>query len=328
MASTSCNSSRFQFRDMLARTISRRDFLAVGACAFTGVTLGQQDRGHVAAQDLFRISLAQWSLHRAIRAGDLDPLAFPRTARADFGIAAVEYVNQFYLGQIGDVGYFARLRRVADDEGVASLLIMCDELGDLGDPDRLRRRQTVADHCPWVDVAAQLGCHSIRVNATSDASLDAEEQQRLVADGLRSLCEYADVVGIDVLVENHGGLSSDARWLVNLIRRVDHPRVGTLPDFGNFRLSEDPERWYDRYLGVEELMPFARAVSAKSHEFDARGEEKSTDFSRMMRIVLDAGYRGWVGIEYEGDTLGEYEGIRATKALLERVRGELAPRYS
>ena len=266
-------------------------------------------------------------MHRAIRAGDLDPLVFPRVARADFGIEAVEYVNQFYLGRVGDVGYFAGLRRVADDEGVTNLLIMCDELGDLGDPDATRRRQAVANHFAWVDVAAQLGGHSIRVNAASDPGLAAHEQQRLVADGLRGVCEYADQASLDVLVENHGGLSSDARWLVDLIERVDHPRAGTLPDFGNFLVSEDPEHWYDRYRGVREMMPYARAVSAKSHDFDVGGEETSTDFTKMMRIVLDAGYRGWVGIEYEGDTLGEYEGIRATKELLERVRGHLAFHY-
>jgi L-ribulose-5-phosphate 3-epimerase len=326
MASTCCSSSRNRPREIPSRVVNRRDFLAVGSYALASVALGPVGRGHGAASDLFRISLAQWSLHRTIRAGELDPFAFPRVARADFGIEAVEYVNQFYLGRIGDVGYFARLRRLADDEGVTSLLIMCDEQGDLGDPDANRRRQSVANHCSWVDAAAQLGCHSIRVNAASDPGLPADEQQRLVADGLRSLCEYADQAGIDVLVENHGGLSSDARWLVTLIERVDHPRVGTLPDFGNFLLQDTPERWYDRYRGVEEMMPYARAVSAKSRDFDARGNETSTDFTRMMRIVLDAGYRGWVGIEYEGETLDEYQGIRATKALLERVRGELASR--
>jgi sugar phosphate isomerase/epimerase len=327
MASTSCSSSHSRPRESASAVATRRDFLAVGSWAVAGIALGPAVNGLVAERDLFRISLAQWSLNRAIRAGDLDPLAFPRVARAEFGIHAVEYVNQFYLRRVGDVGYFARLRRVADGEGVANLLIMCDELGSIGDPDATRRRQAVANHFAWVDTAAQLGCHSIRVNAASDPGLHAHEQQRLVADGLRGVCEYAEQVNIDVLVENHGGLSSDARWLVDLIGRVDHPRAGTLPDFGNFLVSDDPERWYDRYRGVGEMMPFARAVSAKSHDFDVRGEETSTDFKRMMRIVLDAGYRGWVGIEYEGETLGEYEGIRATKALLERVRGELASHY-
>ena len=327
MASICCNSSRNRPRETPSGVVDRRDFLAVGSCALAGIALGPPVRGLGAERELFRISLAQWSLHRTIRAGDLDPLAFPRAARVEFGIEAVEYVNQFYLGRVGDVGYFAGLRRVADDEGVTNLLIMCDELGDLGDPDATRRRHAAANHFAWVDVAAQLGCRSVRVNATSDPGLAAHEQQRLVADGLRGVCEYADQAGLDVLVENHGGLSSDARWLVGLIKRVDHPRAGTLPDFGNFLVSDDPERWYDRYRGVEEMMPYARAVSAKSHDFDVGGEETSTDFTKMMRIVLDAGYRGWVGIEYEGDTLGEYEGIRATKELLERVRGDLASHY-
>jgi L-ribulose-5-phosphate 3-epimerase len=328
MASICCNSSRNRPRETPSGVVDRRDFLAVGSCALAGIALGPAVRGLGAERELFRISLAQWSLHRTIRAGDLDPLAFPRAARVEFGIEAVEYVNQFYLGRVGDVGYFARLRRVADDEGVTNLLIVCDELGNLGDPDATRRRQTVANHWAWVDAAVQLGCHSIRVNAASDPGLHDLEQQRLVADGLRGVCEYADEADIDVLVENHGGLSSDARWLVGLIKRVDHPRAGTLPDFGNFLVSDDPERWYDRYRGVEEMMPYARAVSAKSHEFDARGNETSTDFGRIMRIVLEAGYHGWVGIEYEGENLGEYDGIRATKALLERVRSELASRYA
>jgi len=327
MASICCNNSRNPFRDTQCRVFDRRDFLAGGSCALAGIALGSVGGGHAAVPALFRISLAQWSLHRTIRGGDLDPLAFPRVARLEFGIEAVEYVNQFYLGRVGDVGYFARLRRVSDDEGVTNLLIMCDELGNLGDPDVTRRRHSIANHCAWADTAAQLGCHSIRVNAASYPGLDALEQQRLVADGLRDLCEYADAVGIGVLIENHGGLSSDARWLMQLIERVDHPRVGTLPDFGNFLVSDHPERWYDRYRGVEEMMPFARAVSAKSHDFDARGDETSTDYTRMMRIVLDAGYRGWVGIEYEGETLSESEGILATKALLERVRGALAVHY-
>ena len=212
----------------------------------------------------------------------------------------------------------------ADGEGVRSVLIMCDAEGALGAADGEERTGAVENHKKWVDAAAFLGCHSVRVNAASEGT--REEQQRLAADGLRQLAEYADSTDMNVLVENHGGLSSDGSWLAGVMQLVDHQRVGTLPDFGNFRVSADVE--YDRYVGVEELMPYAKAVSAKSHDFDAEGNERSTDFGRMMRIVLDAGYRGYVGIEYEGSNLAEPEGILATKRLLERVRDELSPAYS
>jgi len=297
-----------------------------------GVYLAPLACGGDPSDPVFRISLAQWSLHRALRAGEIDPLDFPQVARNDYGIDAVEYVNQFYVDHGEDAPYLKKLRSVADGEGVKSLLIMCDGEGALGDPHPPLRKQAVENHRKWLDAAQLLGCHSIRVNAKSDPDLDPLEQQLLVADGLRTLCEVADDYAIEVLVENHGGPSSDGMWLAGLIEKVGHPRAGTLPDFGNFLVEADAEdpaggRWYDRYRGVDELMPFAKAVSAKSHNFDERGEETATDYTRMMKIVLDAGYRGWVGIEYEGSTLSEPDGIRATKKLLERVRTELTPRY-
>lgn len=270
----------------------------------------------------FRISLAEWSLHRALRAGEMTNLDFPGRAAGEFGIDAVEYVNAFFKDKAEDAAYLAALNARCADAGVRSLLIMCDGEGDLGDADDARRARAVDNHRRWVHAARTLGCHSIRVNAASSGSW--EEQRERAADGLRRLTEFADTLGINVIVENHGGLSSNGRWLSETIRAVDHPRCGTLPDFGNFCLdwsrADDPAAWYDRYQGVAELMPFAKAVSAKSHEFDESGNEVRTDYARMMKIVLDAGYRGYVGIEYEGDRHSEPEGIRMTKALLERVR--------
>lgn len=266
----------------------------------------------------FRISLAQWSLHRTLRGGGLDHLDFPRKARS-FGIEAVEYVNSFFKDKAQDRAYLGEMLRRCQGEGVRSLLIMCDGEGALGDADADRRGKAVQNHHRWVEAAAFLGCHSIRVNAQSSGSY--QEQQKLAADGLRRLCEFADGHGIDVIVENHGGLSSNGAWLAGTLAMVAHPRAGALPDFGNFRVSATEE--YDRYQGVTELMPFARAVSAKSHDFDERGEETRTDYHRMLRIVHGAGYRGYVGIEYEGSRLDEDAGIVATLRLLERVRGEL-----
>jgi len=199
--------------------------------------------------------------------------------------------------------------------GVRNLLIMCDGLGNLGDPDAKARTKAVENHYPWAEAAKRLGCHSIRVNAASKGSF--EEQQKLAADGLARLAESAAQMELGVIVENHGGLSSNGKWLAGVIEMVGLPNCGTLPDFGNFTD-------YDRYQGVAELMPFAKGVSAKSHEFDAAGNEVRTDYPRMLKIVVDAGYRGWIGVEYEGNKLPEDEGIKATQRLLERARAELA----
>ena len=276
-------------------------------------------RGALAApadsKPLFKISLAEWSLHRTIFSGSLDNLDFPREAKRTYGIEAVEYVNQFFKDKAKDYDYLADLSRRAGDEGVQNLLIMCDGLGKLGDPDAKARTQAIENHFPWAEAAKRLGCHSIRVNASSAGSF--AEQQKLAADGLSRLAEYAGQFDLNVIVENHGGLSSNGSWLAGVMRQVNLPNCGTLPDFGNFHD-------YDRYQGVEELLPFAKGVSAKSHDFDAAGNETKTDYMRMLKLVLAAGYHGHVGVEYEGKALSESEGIQATKALLERARDELA----
>lgn len=263
----------------------------------------------------FRISLAQWSLHRTIRSGSLDHLDFAKVTREAYGLEAVEYVNSFFKDRAQDAAYLAAMNTRAKDHGVYQHLIMCDGEGRLGDPDAAKRRAAVENHRKWLDAAKTLGCVSIRVNAASDGTFD--EQQKLAADGLRQLCELGAPLGINVIVENHGGLSSNGRWLAGVMERVDHPRCGTLPDFGNFYE-------YDRYQGVAELMPFAKAVSAKSHEFDREGNESAKDYRRLMKIVTDAGYHSWVGIEYEGTALSEHDGILATRRLLERVARELS----
>ena len=272
------------------------------------------------ATALFGISLAQWSLHRALRAKRLDNLDFAAAARNDYGIDAVEYVNQFFRDKAGDEAYIARMKQRADDAGVRSLLIMIDGEGRLGDPDGAKRTRAVENHRKWLSAAKALGCHSIRVNAASTGTFD--EQQKLAADGLARLTELGANLDLGVIVENHGGLSSHGEWLAGVIRMVDMPNCGTLPDFGNFHLGGGKQ--YDRYKGVAELMPFAKAVSAKSYDFDENGEETHTDYLRMMRIVTAAGYHGRVGIEYEGSRLSEPEGIRATKRLLERVREQIS----
>jgi sugar phosphate isomerase/epimerase len=266
------------------------------------------------------ISLAQWSLHRALFEGRLAALDFPVAAARDYQVHAVEYVNVFFKDKARDAGWLDELKSRADAHGVTSLLIMIDGEGELGATDDAARRRAVERHLPWLEAAAALCCHAIRVNAAGDGAPDALAAR--VADSLVQLADAATPHGLSVIVENHGGLSSDGGWLAGVMRRAGHPRVGTLPDFGNFRI--DATRDYDRYLGVAELMPWARALSAKSYDFDAAGNETTIDFERMLGIVAAAGYRGHVGIEYEGERLSEPEGIRLTKALLERVRAPLA----
>lgn len=304
--------------------MKRRSFLTSILPGIGGVYLqakaGELAGGQDSGAPLFQISLAQWSLHRALRGGELDNLEFAPFARQEFGIDAVEYVNRFFKDRAEDTNYLNQMKRRARESGVRSLLIMCDGEGRLGDPSDKKRTQSVENHYKWVEVAAFLGCHSIRVNAASEGSY--EEQMKLASDGLRRLTEFASDRGIYVLVENHGGLSSNGAWLSGVLDRVSHPRCGILPDFGNFRISG--EERYDPYKGVTELMPYARAVSAKSYDFDETGNETTIDYRRMMEIVVGSGYHGYVGIEYEGDRLSEVEGILATQRLLVAVRKELA----
>ena len=271
-------------------------------------------------EPLFSISLAQWSLHQALFAGYIRSIDFPRITKEQFGIDAVEYVNSFFPDRKPEAKFVRELKTRCDDLGVTSLLIMCDGEGNLGDPDDEKRTQAIENHYKWIDAAVELGCHSIRVNAQSEGAPD--EQRKLAANGLLRLTKHADTKNLNVIVENHGGLSSNGAWLASVMREVDHPRCGTLPDFGNFILDWGTREEYDRYKGVKELMPFAKAVSAKSHDFDQDGNEIHTDYRKMLGIVLDSGYRGWIGVEYEGTNIGEFEGIIRTRDLLQKIRKE------
>jgi sugar phosphate isomerase/epimerase len=303
----------------MSTLLPRRQFLTQSALLAAGAALAPVT---FAAEDkpLFEISLAEWSLHKTLFGGKLDNLDFAKTAKEQFGIHAVEFVNQFFKDKAKNADYLAELKKRAGDLGVKLLLIMIDGEGALGDATLAKRNQAVENHFKWVEAAKALGCHSIRVNAASAGSY--EDQVHRASDGLRALTEFAAPHDINVIVENHGGLSSNGEWLASVIKKVDHKRCGTLPDFGNFNLGDGKQ--YDRYKGVTELMPFAKAVSAKSHDFNEAGDEIHTDYRKMMKIVLDHGYHGHVGIEYEGGKIGEAEGILATKKLLEKVRTELA----
>ncbi|MEK6257787.1 MAG: sugar phosphate isomerase/epimerase family protein [Planctomycetota bacterium] len=307
----------------MSLSLSRRHFLSASAGLLAASSLG---RGLFAADPpagkapLFKISLAQWSLNRRFFKDKADPLDFARMAKTEFGIDGIEYVNQFFMDKAEDAGYLGELKKRADDNGVTSVLIMCDKEGALGDADEKKRATAVENHFKWVEAAKFLGCHSIRVNAQSSGPY--REQIKLAADGLRKLTEFGATHDIGVIVENHGGLSSNGAWLAEVMRTVDHPGCGTLPDFGNFKVAD--KIWYDLYKGTEELMPFAKGVSAKSYDFDDDGNETKIDYRKMLPIVLSYGYRGWIGVEYEGKVTSEPDGIRLTKKLLETVRAELS----
>lgn len=308
----------------MSSQFTRRWFLGSASVATAALTLPRLSFAMADEPAPFKISLAEWSLHRTIRdEKKLTNLDFAKVAKEEFGIDAIEYVNQFFADKAKDTSYLTDLKQRAADNGVTSLLIMVDGEGNLGDPSDEARSKTVENHKKWVDAAKFLGCHSIRVNAGSRGSY--EEQQKLAADGLRQLSEYAATQGLNVIVENHGGLSSDGAWLAGVMKMVDLENCGTLPDFGNFYIERgDKPKLYDRYKGVDELMPFAKAVSAKTYDFDESGNETTIDYPKMIDIVLSHGYKGYIGIEYEGGRLSEYEGIRKSKALLEKCLAGLA----
>jgi sugar phosphate isomerase/epimerase len=308
---------------------TRRQFIKKSLAASAGAALLTKNASLFASfqkSDRFKISLAEWSLNKALFSGEISNLDFPVFAKDEFGIDAVEYVSTFFKGTGNP--YINELVQLTNDNGITNVLIMIDGEGNLGDLYKPRRIQAVERHYKWIDTAKILGCHSIRVNARGEGT---DKQVSVAAiDGLKRLTEYGEKAGINVIVENHGGYSSDGKWLSNVISCVNNPFCGTLPDLGNFCLKSEYVEGkfncideYDKYKGMQEIMPFAKGVSAKSHNFDENGNETDIDYKRMMQIVKESGYEGYIGIEYEGDNLSERDGIIATRKLLERIFAEL-----
>jgi len=316
---------------------TRRHLLQLAASAFAAPLVTRA--ADAAKEPLFKISLAEWSLNKGMfkkpGAEPVEHLDFAKIARS-VGIDGIEYVNQMFADKAKDNAYLGEMKKRADGEGVKSLLIMCDREGNLGDPDDAKRKLTVENHLKWLDAAAFLGCHSIRVNAASNPKLTPEEQAKLAADGLHSLCVEGDKRGLFVVVENHGGTSSNGKWLTGVMKLADHPRVGVLPDFGNFYTDRDNGVLYNPYQGVREFMPWVKqAVSAKAYDWDTGAgkyytedrrepREITLDFKRLVEIVVKAGYKGYIGVEYEGQKHTEIEGIKRTKQALEEIRAELS----
>jgi L-ribulose-5-phosphate 3-epimerase len=269
------------------------------------------------------ISLAQWSLHRRFGlckpeerpARVDDPMDFAKFTKTEFGISRVEYVNSFYRPRIAEKTLAAELKKRADDHGVSSVLIMCDGEGICGPADEKGRVQFAENHRKWLELAKALGCHSIRVNAIGEGTKD--EQAKRCADGLAKLAAAAKPFGLGVIVENHGGLSSDGSWLAGVIKSVNDPSVGTLPDFGNWR--DEKGVLHDPVKNVGFVAPFAKGCSAKSYDFDASGNETLLDYPKLIEQMRAVKYAGAIGIEYEGKKLSESDGINATRKLLERL---------
>ena len=265
---------------------------------------------NVSGQNKLKVSLAEWSLHNTLNEGKMTNLDFPRISKTLYNIDAVEYVNSFFIDKAEDMTYLANLNAECKKYGVKSLLIMIDGEGALADTSAIVRTKTIQNHYKWVKAAQFLGCHSIRVNVYGQGTM--EQVKTAAVDGLTRLCDFSLPFKINIIVENHGGYSSNGAWLSDVIKTVNKPNCGTLPDFGNFQE-------YDRYKGIEEMMPFAKGVSGKSYDFDAQGNETKIDYARMIKIVKAANYKGYIDVEYEGSRLSEDEGIKATKALLNRL---------
>ncbi len=276
------------------------------------------------------LSLAEWSLHRALKAGQIDHLDFPSIAKNEFGISAVEYVNGFFGGSkmnfkdaAKDTKYLGELLQRSKDAGVVNHLIMVDEEGSLATPDKNERTTAIDNHKKWIEAAKFLGCRSVRVNLHGKG--ESAEKKTASIESLSKLGEFAKPMNINVVVENHGSDSSDGQWLSSIMKQINQPNVGTLPDFGNFCIShpwgttqDGCDDLYDRYKGMKELLPFAKGVSAKSYDFDANGEQPMIDYKQMVSLIKTAGYKGYIGIEFEGNKQPEKDGIINTKKLLEK----------
>lgn len=310
---------------------SRRSFIKKTALGTAGLTTAAAfplslNSCQLNSMALPKISLAQWSLHRAFTEGRLNAENFASIAKNSFNINAVEYVNQFYVKKATNEGFWNQMKSNADNEGVKSLLIMVDDEGLLGDTNLAERKKAIENHYKWIHAAKIMGCHAIRINAFSDGNNPSEIKAALV-QGLGSLAMYGKEEGIHILIENHGFHTSDADFMVGIIKDVNNPYLGTLPDFGNWCLNAE---WgstqgntctqvYNPYDGVSKFLPYAKGVSAKSYNFNDSGYDTVIDYPKLLKLVKEEAYDGYIGIEYEGTTLGEEAGIRATKTLIEKV---------
>jgi len=310
--------------------LNRRSFLRQSLFATGTIFAYPAFSGMKSTASGLEISLAQWSLHRALQAGKIDNLEFPAIARNKFDISAVEYVNQFFGGKkmgfkeaAKNTSYLSELLKRSKDAGVVNHLIMVDDEGPLALPKDGERLPAVENHKKWIEAAKFIGCKTVRINLHGNGA--SADKKIASVDSLGRLGEFASSFEINVVVENHGSDSSNGAWIADVMRQVNRKNVGTLPDFGNFCIShpwgqtQDPcSDMYDRYQGVREMLPFAKGVSAKTYDFDENGNQPLMDYQKLMDIVKSSGFKGYVGIEYEGKNDDEEAGIRKTLNLIKR----------
>jgi L-ribulose-5-phosphate 3-epimerase len=244
------------------------------------------------------ISLAQWALVDEIKAGKWKTLDFPKIARNDFDISGIEFVNTLF--EVPTINYLNMLKQNAADNGVAMVLIMIDDEGDGCASSEEERKQFVINHRKWIDIAHYLGCCPIRTNCRGTADVTKEDALRWASESYHMLLEYAGESGTKVLIENHGGISDDADWMVALMKEVDHPLFGTYPDW------REPGDTFDNYNYLQKTAPFAQGMSYRNQPT----EELS---AKMISLSKNAGYRGWYGIESNGR-----EAINQGKSLLNK----------
>ena len=307
-------------RKFLTRTLQASTLIAMNPFPI----YGRPDLKYLKKDLFFKISLAQWSFHNALRAGKMDNLDFAAKARS-FDCGGLEYVNQFFMDKANDKKYLSEMNKRADSEGVENVLIMIDKEGQLANANSKKRLEAIENHHKWIDAAHFLGCHAIRVNL--GGGIEKEEATKAALDSLQQLADYSKDANINILVENHGGFSSDGLWLANVMKNIERENCGTLPDFGNFCIKRGKERVcieeYDKYKGLDELLPFAKGVSAKASAFDAEGNEMNIDYFKMMKMVKASGYSGFVGIEFSTPTASEEEGVKMTRDLLIRAGSQV-----
>ena len=312
--------------------MKRKEFIKLASTGVVGISSLGYMSCQVPSELFFKLSLAQWSLHKAIQSGQMSPYLFAKKS-SELGFKGLEYVNALYDDVMKSEDksssikeFISKNNQLADENGVENVLIMIDDEGDLADENEAMRLKAIDNHKLWIDTAASMNCSSIRLNLYG--SKDVDTWKKLSIDSLSKLGEYAKGTGINVIVENHGRITSNIPELMNVIYGTNMDNVGTLPDFGNFCMADEGygsvfdgscETMYDFYQGVEEMMPKAFAVSAKSNDFDENGDEKTIDYLRMMKIVKSFGYTGYIGVEYEGERLSEEEGIKATRDLLIKI---------
>ena len=308
--------------------MKRRQFNKLFTSASSGVILSSAySCNNLKKKNKFGISLAQWSLNKMIKIEKtLNPKDFAFQAK-ELGFDAIEYVSTLYRPELEKMTISKLTKELtsnSEEYNIKNLLIMVDDEGDLSSSNANQIIESVEKHKKWVEMAYELGCHSVRVNLEGESELEKWKKNSVI--GLTKLSEFASNSNINIIVENHGSHSSNGKALAEVIENVNLENCGTLPDFGNFcikrknnSLYDGPcEVEYDKYQGMRDLMPYAKAVSAKSYDFNDKGEETTIDFRQMMSIVEEFGYEGFLGIEYEGNKLSEKEGIRLTKELIQK----------